>query len=766
MKNFLTIFMGIRFGHQYALLLICGFVTQVTCLQAVTSVTYKGITWNFSADRTTGTFANGEPWVIGPVTITGITPNPTQSVDGVQHGSMVNPTPNAAQGFDSHPSITPSISYQPSLNVALSLPFTLKVNDVLVSANSQWVYPTYLKTICALTVLGSAPPAGSFRPSIFGTDRTVRWNISQLNWGVLQTYPSVPSTPSKSTIQSQVPPLPWFEWANIWSGNSLQPVDNTADGDKQYGRETAMKFGQVGLWLNTNQPLADKQPIAIQMVQNGLDIYAYVQNGGGFYHDGGHKCGRKLPLVLAALMLNDTALKSMAENPDIFQEDTQTFTVTQADVGRVVNMDYPGYVTSTYVQQDVGIAEWGVRHRWEPFWDNRTWNTGYRSVVGPGMMGPWLAAYLMGAQNVWNHPPAFGYMARYHSIAGDGTTFTAEMYAAYKQNAVPPPTSNAVVTPIIVPASGSFDTPQAVSISTPTLSATIRYTLNGNTPGTSDIAYTGPISIASTTTIKAIASAAGLTTSAVAQADIAIGAGLPVFNPVPSAYGAPQMVALSSSTVGSTIRFTSDGTDPTTTSSIYTGPISVPINTTIKAFAQKSGIASSAVASGSYLIGAVVGSPVWNSVNFTPKSIPFTYGFDMVASGNNIDAVIGLGGISPVAAYSDLACIVRFNSSGRIDVRNAGAYTSAIDYPYAPGVIYSLRLSVDPISKTYGVTVSANGSIPVVLAQNFQFRTEQANLATFNNMALIATAGSQTVTNHGVVEVRPSAPKGLRVIGQ
>jgi len=226
------------------------------------------------------------------------------------------------------------------------------------------------------------------------------------------------------------------------------------------------------------------------------------------------------------------------------------------------------------------------------------------------------------------------------------------------------------------------------------------------------------------------------------------------------------MVALSSSTVGSTIRFTSDGTDPTTTSSIYSGPISVPINTTIKAFAQKSGIASSAVASGSYLIGAVVGGPVWNSVNFTPKSIPFTYGFDMVASGNNIDAVIGLGGISPVAGYSDLACIVRFNSSGRIDVRNAGAYTSAIDYPYAPGVIYSLRLSVDPIAKTYGVTISANGSIPVVLAQNFQFRTEQASLATFNNMALIATAGSQTVTNHGVVEVRPSAPKGLRVIGQ
>jgi hypothetical protein len=128
--------------------------------------------------------------------------------------------------------------------------------------------------------------------------------------------------------------------------------------------------------------------------------------------------------------------------------------------------------------------------------------------------------------------------------------------------------------------------------------------------------------------------------------------------------------------------------------------------------------------------------------------------------------VVGLGGVSPITAYSDLACIVRFNSSGRIDVRNGGAYASAIDYPYSPGVIYSFKISVDVATKTYGVTVSANGAPPVAIAQNFQFRTEQATLATFNSMSLIATTGSQTVTNHGVIEIRPTAPKGLRVIGQ
>jgi len=194
---------------------------------AATSVSHYGITWTFSADRPTGTFANGEPWVIGPVTITNINPNPTQSVNGVQHGSMINPIPNTAFGFDSHPFISSTVTYQASKNVALSFPINLQVNDVLVSANCEGgTYPTFLKTICALTVLGSAPPAGSFRPSIFGTDRTVKWNVSQLNWEVIKNYAAVPSTPSKATITAQIPPLPWFNGHRFGRGivSSLKTI--------------------------------------------------------------------------------------------------------------------------------------------------------------------------------------------------------------------------------------------------------------------------------------------------------------------------------------------------------------------------------------------------------------------------------------------------------------------------------------------------------------------------------------------------------------
>ncbi len=756
----------------------CGKAIAVTALGSLLSISawgasaisYRGITWTFSADRPTGTFVNGEPWVVGPVTITNINPNPTQSTNGVQHGSMINPVPAKNQGFDSHPYVTSDIVYEPAKNVARSFPFNVNAGEVLVSSIGQNTYPTYLKTVCALTVLSGPPPAGSFRPSIFGPDRTVKFNVSQMNWGVLKNYPPVAATPPKAEIAAMVPPLPWFEWAGIWSGNSLQPTDNTADGDKQYGRETAAKFGHVGLWLNTNQPLADKQPIAIQMVQNGIDIYNYVKFGGGFYHDGGHKCGRKLPLVVAAMMLNDSELKAMASNPDIFQEDTQTFYVKQSDVGRAINMDYPGYVTAPYIQSDVGIAEWGIRHRWEPFYDNRTWNTGYRHVVSPGMMGPWLAAYLMGAQSVWNHPAAFGFMERYHALSGDGgitvsqRNFNSQMYASYKSGTVTPPVQYAA-NPVITPASGYFDSTQTVTITCSTPSSTIRYTLNGATPGSSDPVYSGPFTVSTTKTVKAIAFANGMEPSSVITAQLSFAASPPSFSPPPGGFSDPQSVTLSSATQGATIRYTTDGSDPTTNSPVYTGPISAAATTTIKAISIKSGIDTSPVNTGVYAIGAFLGSQEWTTISFDPKSAVFTYGFDMTASGNNIDAVVGLAGTNPVLGYDQLACAVRFNTVGKIDARNGGGYAAVTDFPYTAGSVYSVKMTVNPASKTYSVSVSVNGSSPVLIAQNYAFRTEQSTMTTFTSMALNAMNGSQTVTNYGFVpDRRPSAPQGLRVV--
>lgn len=747
-----------------------GLLAMSGSLFAGTSVTHYGITWTFSADRPTGTFANGEPWVLGPVTVTNITPNPSQSVVGVQNGSMKNPVPGAKHGFDSNPVTMPSTSYDPALNVALSLPITLAGGDNLVSAITVNSYPNFFDTVCVLTVVSTTPPAGSFRPAPYGKDHPIRWNKSQVNFSVLQNLTAVADAPSKAYIEAKLPALPWWEWSSNFSGNLLSPWRNLSAGNggdgkpSTYGREIAGKWGEVGLWLNLNNTQADKEKALIQTIQCGIDIWSYATNGGGYYHDGGHKCGRKLPVLIAAVALNDPTLLAFVKSPDVFQEDTQTFIVKDSDVGRAVVSP-----KVTYDKSHVGMAEWGVRHRWEPNQDDSRWAaefTSYRHVVWPAMAGPVLAAELMGRKTEWGHPAIFTYNERYVALSGlSGFSFTRNMWNAYKSGSGNPPVViSPVNNPVINPAAGFFETSQTVAITTSTTGASIRYTLDGSNPTTSSTLYSGPFSVNSTTTVKAIAvSSSGTSTSGITTALMTFSAAPPTFSPLPGGFSSSQNVTLATTTSGAVIRYTTDGSDPTATSSIYGSPIPVSATTTIKAAAFKSGLDTSPVSSGVYAIGQLVGSPSWISVSINPpRTDAFVYEFDAAPSAANIDGVVGLAGVNPITDYSNLACSVRFNSSGKIDARSGSAYQASVDYPYAAGTTYRFRLSVYPKSKTYDVKVSANGGSSFVeLAKNWAFRTEQASLGSFNCLGVAAPTGSHSVSNFRVVADRPAQVQGV-----
>jgi len=78
----------------------------------------------------------------------------------------------------------------------------------------------------------------------------------------------------------------------------------------------------------------------------------------------------------------------------------------------------------------------------------------------------------------------------------------------------------------------------------------------------------------------------------------------PTFTPAPGSYASAQNVTINDATAGATIYYTTNGSTPTTASTVYAGPIAVSVNTTINAIATAPNFSQSAVASGFYSIGS------------------------------------------------------------------------------------------------------------------------------------------------------------------
>src|SRR5258707_315677 len=165
--------------------------------------------------------------------------------------------------------------------------------------------------------------------------------------------------------------------------------------------------------------------------------------------------------------------------------------------------------------------------------------------------------------------------------------------------------SGPAATPKLTPGQGSYAAGQQVAISDATSGATIYYTTNGVGPTTSSTLYTGPITVNSSETIEAIAVATGYTQSAIGSATYTIStsaAATPTFSPSGGTYTTAQTVTISDTTSGATIYYTTNGTTPTTSSTPYTGPITVSATETIEAIAVASGHTQSAVGSAAYTI--------------------------------------------------------------------------------------------------------------------------------------------------------------------
>lgn len=167
--------------------------------------------------------------------------------------------------------------------------------------------------------------------------------------------------------------------------------------------------------------------------------------------------------------------------------------------------------------------------------------------------------------------------------------------------------------PVFSPPPGEYEAAQDVAITTATAGASIRYTADGSTPTeTAGTLYAGPVHLAASATLKAIAFGTGLRTSAVASGAYTIGFFVltPEFNPGPGTYQEPQDVAIATATANATVRYTLDGSTPTEIAgTLYAGPVHLAESATLKAVAYRAGWTTSPVASGRYEIGPAVAAP-------------------------------------------------------------------------------------------------------------------------------------------------------------
>jgi hypothetical protein len=425
-----------------------------TACQANTEhqVTSHGIIWELSHPVESGTFLTGDPWVIGPVDVVGISNtinSPKFTPRAGQNGSMLNPLKGATpqnrqqQGYDDGIPTYNSLVNAGRPNgqpVSPKNPLALKVGSSLISSVS-WLYlnndnkeadcpriggttgsprPT-MRAASILTVLQTPPPANSFRPIYCGEGKTVRFTLQEVNWELLKNFPPPYNSPNPDSLIKAIK-RPWVDHAFEWMGGLVHPSEHMPN----YGRDMGNIIVDASLLLHTNIPSEKKRELAVYLIQYGIDLAGIADNGGGWRANGGHSLGRKWPILFAGIMLNDEHMSNAGHWPREFdtgvefQEDQQHFYITQEEVHLTQSTQWSPDKRSVksgeviaYTAENIGTPEWGIRYAYRPSSMNGHWWAKYREVNGGVTPGFALAALIMDARDKWNHEAFFDYQDRY-----------------------------------------------------------------------------------------------------------------------------------------------------------------------------------------------------------------------------------------------------------------------------------------------------------------------------------------------------------------
>jgi sugar lactone lactonase YvrE len=175
---------------------------------------------------------------------------------------------------------------------------------------------------------------------------------------------------------------------------------------------------------------------------------------------------------------------------------------------------------------------------------------------------------------------------------------------------------------------------------------------------------------------------------------------VPAFNPPAGTYAGPQSITITSPTVGAAIRFTTDGTNPTSSSgTLYTEPIVITGDTTFKAIAFADGMTNSPVASASY--------------NIEPLSVVATPTFSP-------DAGTYTGAQSVTIATATLNATLRYTTDGTVPTASHGQLYSAPVVISADTVLKAMAYAngmADSVVATASYTIFEPPPVPPTITE-------------------------------------------------
>jgi hypothetical protein len=226
----------------------------------------------------------------------------------------------------------------------------------------------------------------------------------------LPTLAPTASTPALADMAARFERV-HLDHKNGWTGAAIHPSLNMAE----YGSSVSVENAEGALRLMMDDPVDDKGALLVAYVQLGIDLYHMLIGGQTWPANGGHGEGRKLPIALAATLLDDEQMKAAVQGAD-----RNAF----------------GENGGMYESAEAGTVLWGqIDASEDQYWTNIVFDTGSRTIIDPYRMVdggyrpgasyqfcctsmPYkanaTAAYLMPAiMDLWNHEPFFEYVQRW-----------------------------------------------------------------------------------------------------------------------------------------------------------------------------------------------------------------------------------------------------------------------------------------------------------------------------------------------------------------